>query len=122
MERTHRNNSWLGGTILIVLGIWFLVQNIAGVSWGNWWALFILIPAAGSFWRAWTLCQKDGQITHRVANAVYGGLFPFTIVVIFLFNLNFGKLWPVFLIIAGIGAFFGLRAEDEEKASSPGPG
>lgn len=120
MERNNRNNSWLGGAVLIGLGIWFLVQNIAGVSLGNWWALFILIPALWSFWRAWTLYQKDGNVTHRVANAVYGGLFPFAIAVIFLFNLNFGKLWPVFLIIVGIGAFFGLRTEDEEKTSSPG--
>jgi hypothetical protein len=115
MEKNNRNNSWLGGAVLIILGIWFLVQNIAGVSLGNWWALFILLPALWSFWRAWTLYQQDGKITHRVANAVYGGLFPFTIAVIFLFNLNFGKLWPVFLIVLGIGAFFGLRGENEEK-------
>jgi hypothetical protein len=121
MERNNRTNRWLGGAILIVIGLWFLVQNIAGVSWGNWWALFILLPAGWSFWRAWTLYQQDHQITHCVANAVYGGLFAFAVAVIFLFNLNFGKLWPVFLIIAGVGAFFGLRADNEEKTSSSGP-
>ena len=122
MEKTKRTNSWLGGMALILIGIVFLVQNFAGISFGNWWALFILIPALWSFWRAWTLYQKDRHITRSVANAVYGGLFPFTIAVIFLFNLDFGKLWPVFLIIVGIGAFFGLRANDKEEASSLGLG
>lgn len=96
----------------------FLVQNLAGVSFGNWWALFILIPALWSFWRAWTLYGADHGVTRRVAGAVYGGLFPLLIAVIFLVNLDWGTLWPVFLIVLGIGGVFGLRAEDKDKDAS----
>jgi hypothetical protein len=118
LRSKNRNSSWSAGLVLIALGMIFLLQNLAGVSFGNWWALFILIPAAWSFWRAWMLYHEDQHITHRVANAVYGGLFPFLVAMIFLLNLNWGKIWPIFLIVLGIGSMFGLRADDKDEDSS----
>lgn len=115
MERNNRNNAWIGGLVLIILGVVFLFQNITGIGFGNWWALFILIPALWAFWRAWGLYQEEGKVTRRVANMVYGGLFPFLVAVLFLFNLDWGRLWPVFLIVAGIGVYFGLNAKEDEQ-------
>jgi hypothetical protein len=42
------SNGWFG-VALIALGMLFLVQNYLGYELRNWWALFILIPAIGSF-------------------------------------------------------------------------
>ena len=43
MER--RGGSWLGGLLLIGLGILLLIQNTGTISFGRWWSLLILIPA-----------------------------------------------------------------------------
>ena len=41
-----RRSSWIGGVILVFLGVLFLLQNIGWLARdGNWWAVFILIPA-----------------------------------------------------------------------------
>ena len=43
----HRPGSsfgWVGGLILIVLGVVFMLQS-AGIMVGNWWTIFIFIPA-----------------------------------------------------------------------------
>jgi peptidoglycan/LPS O-acetylase OafA/YrhL len=118
MEKNDRNNWWVG-LALVLIGLVFLVQNFVGLSFGNWWAIFILLPAIWAFFRAWSFYQEDHTITRRVANAVYGGLFPFLVGMIFLFNLDWGKLWPLFLIILGVGAIFGLSSKDKGEPSSP---
>ncbi len=114
MVNSNRN-SWIAGLVLIILGLVFLFQNITGVSFGNWWALFILMPALWAFWSAWGFYQQEGKITQRVANMVYGGMFPFLIAVLFLFSLDWGRLWPLFLILAGVGVVFGLSSREGEK-------
>lgn len=119
MVNRDRNNTWLGGLVLIAIGLIFLIQNFAGISFGNWWALFILIPAVWAFSRAWSLYREDGKITHRVANAVYGGIFPFIVAMIFLLNLDWGRIWPIFLIAAGIGVAFGLSDKRQEPGQNP---
>jgi hypothetical protein len=115
MQTQRNDNNWIGGLVLIVLGVLFLFQNLTGFGLGNWWAIFILLPAFAAFWTAWTTYQADGKLTHRVANLLYGGSFPFLIGVIFLFNLNWGGIWPLFLILAGLGVIFGWSAKDNEK-------
>jgi hypothetical protein len=102
--RTPDRAGWILGLVLIALGGVFLLQN-AGlpVLVGNWWALFILIPAIGAFAAAWSLYQQDGQLTPRVVGLVTGGLLPLTIALIFLFNLEFGRAWPVLLLVVGAG-------------------
>lgn len=112
MVNSNRNNM-IAGLVLVILGVVFLFQNITGISFGNWWALFILIPALWAFWNAWGLYQQDGKITQRVANMVYGGMFPFLVAVIFLLNLDWGRLWPLLLILAGVGVVFGLSSQKE---------
>jgi hypothetical protein len=42
-----RRPGWIVGGVLIVLGVYFIIQHVAGFSLHNWWALFILIPATG---------------------------------------------------------------------------
>jgi len=99
----HRNGSWIGAIILIGLGAIFLLQNLGMFYIGNWWALFILLGTAGAWGSAWHIYQNNGQrITQAVTGALIGGLFPLAVALIFLFNLNWGVMWPIFLIIAGV--------------------
>jgi len=103
-----RHMPWVGGLILIALGLIFLAQNFGGFALNNWWALFILIPACGSFATAWRIYQTNGRKwTGAVTGPLTGGLILTAVSGIFLFGLDIGRLWPVFLILAGLGALTG---------------
>lgn len=103
-EASRRGNpAWIGGAVLMVIGIIFLIQNISGLHLGNWWAVFILIPAVGSFATAWRIYQANGRLTAAARGPLIGGLVLLLVAAIFLFNLDWGRTWPLFLIIAGAG-------------------
>jgi hypothetical protein len=98
-----RNGAVISGIILISLGMIFLLQNFGFFYISNWWALFILLGTAGAWGSAWHIYQNNGQrITAAVTGPFIGGLFPLVVALIFLFNLDWGVVWPVFLIIAGV--------------------
>jgi hypothetical protein len=98
-----RSGAWIPAVVLIGLGIIFLLQNFGLMRFGNWWAFFILLGTAGAWGSAWRIYQNNGQrITPAVTGAFIGGLFPLFVALVFLFNLNWGAIWPVFLILAGI--------------------
>lgn len=96
--------AWVGGVVLILLGAFFLLQNITGFWFGNWWALFILIPAFGSFAAAWRAYQTHGRLTGAARGPLIGGFILLLVAAMFLFNLDWGRLWPLFLILIGVGA------------------
>jgi LiaF transmembrane domain len=114
---SSERNGWILGLVLIALGGVFLLQN-AGlpVLVGNWWALFILIPAIAAFASAWTLYQQDKQFTPRVIGLITGGLVPLTIALIFLFDFSFGGAWPLLLVILGAGMLLrGIATGSSDK-------
>jgi hypothetical protein len=104
--------------ILIVLGFIFLAQQIGDFSFDNWWALFILIPTFSAFGSAFRIWQRSGRFSFAVWSTFYGGLFPLLVALIFLFNLDWGDYWPLFIILGGFGMLIsGLpfrRPEDEK--------
>jgi hypothetical protein len=106
IERSMRyGGGWIAGVVLVLLGIVFLLQNMGAMVPGNWWALFILIPAIGAFARAWSAFQNnDGRLNAASRGPLIGGLVLTLIALIFLFNLNWGILGPMILIILGLGA------------------
>lgn len=96
---------WLGGAILIVLGLIFLAQNFHIPVFQNWWAIFILIPAVSAFNTAWHRYQAAGaRLTSDAAGPLIGGLVLTVVALAFLFNLglNVSLFWPVLLIIGGV--------------------
>lgn len=100
----HENAPWLGGLILIALGIIFLLQNTGLFYLQNWWALFILIPAIGSFGAAYAVYRNNGnRLNAAVRGSVLGGIVFTLISGAFLFGVNFSIFWPVLLILAGVG-------------------
>ena len=118
MTTTHERNGWIIGLILIALGALFLLQN-AGVPVfvGNWWALFILIPAIGAFASAYRLYQQDRRVTPSVTGLITGGLVSLTVALIFLFDADFGSAWPLVLVVLGVGML--LRPSVSERNERP---
>jgi len=83
-----------------------LLQNLGASLLNNWWALFILIPALGAFANAWRAYQEaGGHLTASARSSLFGGLILTLVAAIFLFNLSWGLLGPILLILIGIGIF-----------------
>jgi len=105
-ERRARHGSsdtpWVGGVILILLGVIFLLQNFTQFQLNNWWALFILLPAFGSFATAWNIYRQTGRFNRPARGALISGGVFLLITAAFLFNLSWGLVLPVLLIVWGI--------------------
>jgi hypothetical protein len=52
----------------------------------------------------WRIYQSNGRLTSAARGPLIGGLTTLTVALVFLLGLDWGKIWPVFLIIAGVGA------------------
>lgn len=93
-----------GGLIMIGVGVVFLAMQFGNFQLDNWWALFILIPVVASWGSALQQTQAAGHVTNGAIRTFMGALFPLFVAVIFLFNLDWGRVWPGFIIIAGLNA------------------
>jgi hypothetical protein len=102
-SRLASSGGWMGGAILIALGLIFLFQNMGALPVANWWALFILIPAAGAFSRAFNVYHTSGRFTAQARGSFWAGIVLSLVTAMFLFELNWITLGPVLLILAGAG-------------------
>jgi hypothetical protein len=94
----------IAGAVLVVVGAVLLAQNFGITTLDNWWALFILIPAVGALGNAWRSYQAaGGRLTTGARGSLIGGLVLLMVTAIFLFNLNWGLLGPIVIILAGVG-------------------
>lgn len=102
--RTPGASTWIGGAVLILLGAIFLLHNAGIIAWpGHWWALFLLIPAVFTGGTAWTQYRNSGRrLTAAVSRSLTTSLILVAVATIFLLNLNWATVWPVFLIIGGV--------------------
>lgn len=109
-ESCGSHKGWVPGLILIAIGAFFLVNNFTNFHLTNWWALFILIPAFGSlsnFVRAYSV---SGRLSGEARSSLIWGLILTFIAATFIFGWNWGIVWPVLLIIGGLGALLsGLK-------------
>jgi len=100
--------AWVAGGVLILIGIVFVVRNVTGFSLDNWWALFILIPALGSLLTSYQKYQRNGRrFTGASRGPLIGGLFLLGLTAVFLFKLDWSRIWPLVLILAGLGVLLG---------------
>jgi cation transport ATPase len=108
-EREAGGFSWMIGLILIIIGGLYLLQQ-TGILPGftNWWALFMLLPAAGVFSAAVSAYRRSGgQFTPEVIGLLMGSLLFLAITAFFLFGVSFTWFVPLFLIAAGLFILFG---------------
>ena len=106
-QHGRKKTPWVPGVILIGLGVIFLLNNTTSFAIDNWWALFILIPAIGSFSKAADAVRSQGEFGRDAWGALAGGLILTLVASAFLFDLDWSLIWPVFLIIGGMGLFLG---------------
>lgn len=99
---------WFIGLLLIVIGGLYLLQDMGYLpTFTNWWALFLLLPGVGVLSAAISAYrQNGGHWTTEVMGLFLGSLLFFGITAVFLFELNYGWLLPVFLIAAGLLLLF----------------
>jgi hypothetical protein len=114
-QPSNRGASWIGGLVLLLLGGLFLLRNLGFLAFsGNWWTIFIFIPAVVLAATAW---QRYTAAGHRIVPAVQGALIGSLVLLlvgtILLFELDWGTLWPLFLIIAGVGLLLGWVTQRE---------
>lgn len=103
-ENRGPGRSWIPGVVLIGIGSVFLLNNFTNFHLDNWWALFILIPAFGSLGNFMRAYRKDDRLSDEARGSLIGSAILFFVAAIFLFGWNWATVWPVFLIIAGLGA------------------
>jgi hypothetical protein len=101
-RHTGRPYGWIGGAILILLGVVFLLQNLNIAFLANWWALFILIPAFGAFAVAWESYRSDRRLTRGGVGSLAVGVLLTILALAFLLNLNVGLFWPLLFIVGGV--------------------
>jgi len=97
----------LAGGILVVLGLIFLAENFGVELPRNWWAVFILIPALIAFGAAWSAYQQHGAVTPAVRGGVAAGVVLTVIALSFFIGVQWGRFWPVILILVGVGVLAG---------------
>jgi hypothetical protein len=97
-----RPYGWFWGAILVLLGIFFLLQNLGVNLLVNWWAIFILIPAFWAFLAAWSVYREAGSVNRGVAGSLAAGLILTALALVFLLNLSLGVFWPIILIFGGL--------------------
>lgn len=102
-RRAGRSGSWVAGAILILIGIFIMLQNLTSFELENWWALFIMIPAIGAFGNAWRVFQSDGRLSGQARASLISGFILTIVTAFFLLNLNWTIFGPVLLILAGVG-------------------
>ena len=108
VKQHNKNHNLFVGVVLIAVGIFFLLSNMFDIYLDNWWALFILIPAFFAFSDAYKLYEKnDRQMSRQIRGRIIGGIIPLTVALIFLLQLDWGSVWPVFIIIVGVGMLLG---------------
>ena len=97
-----KKNSYTGALILIGLGVFFLLQRLGITVFKNWWAFFFFIPAISAAGNLVQEIRNGNGFRFSISSSILGTLFPTAIAIMFLFELNWVKYWPVFVILAGL--------------------
>lgn len=97
---------WIAAVILIGVGVVFLLQNRGVAIPGNWWALFLLIPAGFALAGAWKSYEQNGRrFGPGMAGSLITALVLIALTAVFLFDIHvdWGMIWPALLIVIGLG-------------------
>ena len=106
-RRARRMERWggapIGAIILLILGAVLLAEYFGARLPENWWAFFLLIPAAGSLVAAMRNYRETGG---TMTGEVIGSLISTAIFIVlwaaFFFGFGWGLFWPIMLIAIGV--------------------
>ena len=121
-EKNNRNgkqspNLWMG-LIFIFGGIAVLLNQLNLLPFElNWWALFIMMPAAGFLSGAYNRFRSSNNLfSMDVAFPALIGLFmialSFSLLVGAAWNINWSLFWPFIIILIGLGMIFGRSRKE----------
>ena len=108
-EKRAMRDNWAGvpliGIGIVVVGLIFLARNFGMYLPlpDRWWAITILLPAAGSLVTAARFFRMDDGFSSRVAGAATVGVLLLATALILFLDLEWDKAWPVMVIIVGLG-------------------
>lgn len=120
-------NATAPAAALIIVGGIFLLRNLDLLPiYSNWWALLMLVPLFFLGQRILELRSKHGGSLPAAARGpVTGFLSVALVMIIFLLDLDWGEVWPLFIILVGVSFLIGgagKRAADEgPQAGGPNP-
>ena len=103
--------SGIPALVLIVISGGLLASNFLGIPFDNWWVLFLLTPVIVLFYRVWRDYKSNGRLTSRSIGPLIGSLVLSSMLATFLFDVNWGQLWPVFFVFGGIATLLGKRSK-----------
>ena len=104
----HRSSGALiPGIVLIGLGVIFMLQNTTNFRLHNWWALFILIPAFSALAAAYRMYKENNRLNTAARGSLISGLILSLVAAVFLFGLSWSILWPLVLVLVGLGILLG---------------
>jgi hypothetical protein len=94
---------------LIIVGGVFLLRNLDLLPMhSNWWALLLLVPLFFLGNRIMEIRARDGGGFPPAARGPLTGFLSIALVMtIFLFDLDWGDVWPLFIILVGVSFLFG---------------
>jgi hypothetical protein len=108
---------------LIIVGGVFLLRNLdlLPIYHSNWWGLLLLVPLIFLGARILELRSKNGGALPASARGpVTGFLCVAMVMVIFLFDLDWGEVWPLFIILIGVSFLIGTTNRGDGGPAAPG--
>ena len=107
-DRQSGGLGWLAGVVLIAIGVLYMLYDYGVLpTFANWWALLLLLPAVGTLSAALGAFRRNGgHWTPDVTGPFVAGLLFLGLTAVFLFELNFGWVAPLFLIAAWLFLLF----------------
>ncbi|HET9834818.1 MAG TPA: hypothetical protein VFP88_00520 [Rhodanobacteraceae bacterium] len=91
---------------VIALGVLFLLRNLGYgfdfFEFHNWWAWLILVAAVAPLSRAIELYRASGRVDGLVIHHLFVAGAVATVAVLFLLDLDWGRWWPLFVILGGL--------------------
>jgi len=123
-EQQHsrgQGNALASAFALILIGGIFLLRNLDLLPMdSNWWALLLLVPLFFLGTRIRELrARHGGGFPPEARGALTGFLSIALVMVIFLFDLDWGDVWPLFIILVGVSFLFGASTGKNETAGPP---
>ena len=116
-NKKQSSNLWLG-LIFVFGGIALIINQLNLLPFElNWWALFIMLPAAGMLNGAYNRFRaNDNLFTTDIGITALIGLFmvglSLSLLVGASWNINWGLLWPAIIILIGLGMIFGRSRKE----------
>jgi len=91
---------------IIAIGLLFLANNLgynlAFLDRGNWWAVIILLAAFAPLTHAYERYRAIGKVDAEVMYSLLSASGVVLVAVLFLFELDWGTWWPLFVILGGL--------------------